>query len=48
MSLDKLLTLSLKILFIVLFIEVIIILFYVSSDNEEEFNSYMPNPINRM
>ena len=48
MSLDKLLTLSLKILFVVLFIEVIIIMIYMSSDNEEEFNSYMPNPIDRM
>ena len=48
MSLGKLLKFSLKVLFVVLFIEVIIIMIYMSSDNEEEFNNYMPNPIDRM
>ena len=48
MRLDKLLWFSLKVLLIVLFIELIVVLIYMSSDNEEEYNNYLPNPIDRM
>ena len=45
MRLDKLLWFSLKVLLIILFIELIVVLIYMSSDNEEEYNNYLPNPI---
>ena len=48
MSLDKWLWFSLKILFVVLILEFIIIFFYLSGDNEEEYNSYLPNPIEQL
>ncbi len=48
MRLDKLLWFSLKVLLVVLFIEIIVVLIYLSSDNEKEYNNYLPNPIERM
>ena len=48
MRLDKLLWFSLKVLLIVLFIEFIVVLIYMSSDNEEEYNNYLPNPIEQL
>ena len=48
MRLDKLLWFSLKVLLIILFIELIVVLIYMSSDNEEEFNSYLPSPIEQL
>mgnify|MGYP003147735982 CR=1 FL=1 len=48
MSLDRWLWFSLKVLLVVLFIEIIVVLIYMSSDNEEEYNNYLPNPIDRM
>ena len=48
MRLDKLLWFSLKVLLIILFIELIVVLIYMSSDNEEEYNNYLPNPIEQM
>ena len=48
MRLDKILWFSLKVLLIILFIELIVVLIYMSSDNEEEFNSYLPNPIEQL
>ena len=48
MSLDKWLWFSLKILFVVLILEFVIIFFYSSGDNEEEYNSYLPNPIEQL
>jgi len=48
MRLDKLLWFSLKVLLIVLFIELIVVLIYMSSDNEEEYNNYLPNPIEQL
>jgi len=43
MSLDKFLWFSLKVLLVVLVIEVIAVIIYLSTDNEEEYNSYLPN-----
>ena len=48
MRLDKLLWFSLKVLLVVLFIEIIVVLIYMSSDNEEEYNNYLPNPIEQL
>ena len=48
MSLDKFLWFSLKVLLIVLVIEIIAVVIYLSTDNEEEYNSYMPNYIERV
>ena len=48
MSLDKWLWFSLKVLLVVLFIEIIVVLIYMSSDNEEEYNNYLPNPIDQL
>ena len=48
MSLDNFLWFSLKVLLVVLIIEVIAVLIYLSTDNEEEYNHYMPNPIERV
>ena len=48
MRLDKLLWFSLKVLLVVLFIEIIVVLIYMSGDNEEEYNSYLPNPIEQL
>ena len=48
MSLDKFLWLSLKVLLVVLVIEIIAVVIYLSTDNEEEYNSYMPNYIERV
>lgn len=48
MRLDKLLWFSLKVLLIILFIELIVVLIYMSSDNEEEYNNYLPNPIEQL
>ena len=48
MSLDNFLWFSLKVLLVVLVIEVIAVVIYLSTDNEEEYNHYMPNPIERV
>ena len=48
MSLDNFLWFSLKVLLVVLIIEVIAVVIYLSTDNEEEYNHYMPNPIERV
>ena len=48
MSLDKFLWFSLKVLLFVLIIELIAVVIYLSTDNEEEYNHYMPNPIERV
>tara|TARA_B100002019_G_scaffold287441_1_gene299451 strand:- start:1206 stop:1352 length:147 start_codon:yes stop_codon:yes gene_type:complete len=48
MSLDRWLWFSLKVLLVVLFIEIIVVLIYMSSDNEEEYNNYLPNPIEQL
>jgi len=48
MSLDNFLWFSLKLLLVVLIIEVIAVVIYLSTDNEEEYNHYMPNPIERV
>ena len=48
MSLDNFLWFSLKVLLVVLVIEIIAVVIYLSTDNEEEYNSYMPNYIERV
>ena len=49
MSLDKFLIISLIILAVILVIEFLIIIFVVNNGNvEEEYNHYMPNPVDRM
>lgn len=48
MSLDKFLWFSLKVLLVVLVIEVIAVIIYLSTDNEEEFDHYMSNPAKRV
>ena len=49
MSLDKFLIFSLKLLAVVLVIEFLIIIYLVNNGNvEEEYNHYMPNPVDRM
>ena len=49
MSLDKVVWLSLKILMVALVLELLIVLFIaLSSDVEEEYNHYIPNPAKRV